>query len=195
MSIGQKLKDARKNAGLSQEQLAEKLCVSRQAITKWESDKGIPDVENLQNISKLFDVSIDSLLDDSEAFPSGIIKESINLEDYPKEGKFKSKYDAVVKAKYPDAHSIMPLVRKKKLSTVEKALDFLIQPGVYHVADSINDMSAYYLVEKGSKQYLVNVTKDFIESRELARHFTGRGQTIGNNYFTKALYADLVEKK
>lgn len=56
-------------------------------------------------------------------------------------------------------------------------------------------MSAYYLVEKGSKQYLVNVTKDFIESRELARHFTGRGQTIGNNYFTKALYADLVEKK
>ena len=127
--------------------------------------------------------------------PSGIIKESINLEDYPKEGKFKSKYDAVVKAKYPDAHSIMPLVRKKKLSTVEKALDFLIQPGIYHVADSINDMSAYYLVEKGSKQYLVNVTKDFIESRELARHFTGRGQTIGNNYFTKALYADLVEKK
>lgn len=150
MSIGQKLKDARKNAGLSQEQLAEKLCVSRQAITKWESDKGIPDVENLQNISKLFDVSIDSLLDDSEAFPSGIIKESINLEDYPKEGKFKSKYDAVVKAKYPDAHSIMPLVRKKKLSTVEKALDFLIQPGIYHVADSINDMSAYYLVEKAA---------------------------------------------
>lgn len=74
MSIGQKLKDARKSAGLSQEQLAEKLCVSRQAITKWESDKGIPDVENLKNISKLFDVSIDSLLDDSEAFPSGIIK-------------------------------------------------------------------------------------------------------------------------
>ena len=101
----------------------------------------------------------------------------------------------MVKAKYPDAHSIMPLVRKKKLSTVEKALDFLLQPGIYHVADSINDMSAYHLVEKGSKQYLVNVTKDSIESRELARHFTGRGQTIGNNYFTKALYADLVEKK
>jgi len=48
MSIGQKLKDARKKAGLSQEQLAEKLCVSRQAITKWESDKGIPDIENIQ---------------------------------------------------------------------------------------------------------------------------------------------------
>lgn len=195
MSIGQKLKDARKNAGLSQEQLAEKLCVSRQAITKWESDKGIPDVENLQNISKLFGVSIDSLLDDTEAFPAGVIKESISMEDYPKESKFKSKYDAVVKAKYPNADSIMPLIRKKKLTAIEKAIDILIQPGIFHVPDSIKNISAYYLIENGSKQYLVNVTKDFIESRELARRFTGRSQTIGNNYFSKALYSDLLEKK
>ena len=82
MSIGQKLKDARKKAGLSQEQLAEKLCVSRQAITKWESDKGIPDIENIQNISKLFGVSIDSLLNDGDEISANVIKEIINLDDY-----------------------------------------------------------------------------------------------------------------
>ena len=38
MTLGEKLKEARKKIGLSQEQLAEKLCVSRQAVTKWESD-------------------------------------------------------------------------------------------------------------------------------------------------------------
>ena len=89
----------------------------------------------------------------------------------------------------------MPLIRKKKLTAIEKAIDILIQPGIFHVPDSINDMSAYYPIENGNKQYLVNVTEDFIESRELARRFTGRNQTIGKNYFTKALYADLVEKK
>ena len=41
MSLGEKLRECRKMVNLTQEELAEKLCVSRQAITKWESDKGI----------------------------------------------------------------------------------------------------------------------------------------------------------
>ena len=51
----------------SQEQLSEKLGVSRSAITKWETDKGIPDVDNLKALSKLLNVSIDYLLDDGKA--------------------------------------------------------------------------------------------------------------------------------
>ena len=158
MSIGQKLKDARKKAGLSQEQLAEKLCVSRQAITKWESDKGIPDIENIQNISKLFGVSIDSLLNDGDEISTNVIKESINLDDCHAKSKFKSKRDAVVKSKYPDADSIFPLVRRKNLSLVEKVVDFVVMPGLLHTADSLNDLTSYDLVENQGKQYLVNVT-------------------------------------
>ena len=52
MTLGEKLKNARKNAGLSQEQLAEKLCVSRAAVAKWETDKGLPDIMNLIAITK-----------------------------------------------------------------------------------------------------------------------------------------------
>ena len=63
MTFGEKLKSARKSAGLTQEQLAEKLLVSRQAITKWEADKGLPDIENLRRLSMLLGVSIDYLLD------------------------------------------------------------------------------------------------------------------------------------
>ena len=48
MTFGEKLKNARKEAGLSQEQLAEKLSVSRSAVAKWESDKGMPDIDNLK---------------------------------------------------------------------------------------------------------------------------------------------------
>jgi len=42
MTLGEKLRQARKDNGLSQEQLAEKLCVSRSAVAKWETDKGLP---------------------------------------------------------------------------------------------------------------------------------------------------------
>ena len=66
MSFAEKLRTLRKQAGLSQEKLAEKLSVSRQAITKWETDMGTPDIENIMAISALFDVSIDELLSDKK---------------------------------------------------------------------------------------------------------------------------------
>ncbi len=47
MTFAEKLKSIRKQAGMSQEKLAEKLGVSRQAVTKWETDAGIPDIENI----------------------------------------------------------------------------------------------------------------------------------------------------
>lgn len=62
MIFAEKLKSIRKQAGMSQEQLAEKLGVSRQAVTKWETNAGIPDIENIRAISVLFDISIDELL-------------------------------------------------------------------------------------------------------------------------------------
>ena len=62
MTFGEKLKTIRKKADMSQEKLAEKLGVSRQAITKWETDMGIPDIENIMAVSALFDISIDELL-------------------------------------------------------------------------------------------------------------------------------------
>lgn len=63
MTFGEKLKEARKKIGLSQEQFAEKLNISRSAVAKWESNIGVPDVSNLKSIAKLLNVSIDSLLD------------------------------------------------------------------------------------------------------------------------------------
>lgn len=62
MTFAEKLKNIRKQAGMSQEKLAEKLGVSRQAVTKWETGAGIPDIENMMVISALFNVSIDGLL-------------------------------------------------------------------------------------------------------------------------------------
>lgn len=62
MTFSEKLKSIRKKAGMSQEKLAEKIGVSRQAITKWETDAGIPDIDNMMALSSLFNISLDELL-------------------------------------------------------------------------------------------------------------------------------------
>lgn len=185
MNLAEKIKENRKKAGLSQEQLAEKLCVSRQAVTKWESGRGIPDVENLKNISRLFNVSIDYLLDDGEVVSNSTIRESIDFSKYKRTKKCRSKYTAVVKEKYPKADAIYSLVRRKKLSKFEWILDIIIAPGVFDVVHSLEDVSAYYLVEVDNKQLLVNVTKEFIESRELVNKFIAKKKVINNYCFTK----------
>ena len=62
MLFNEKLRMLRKESKFTQEELAEKLNVSRQAITKWESGDGTPDIENLKQISNLFNTTIDELV-------------------------------------------------------------------------------------------------------------------------------------
>ncbi len=62
MEFNEKLQELRKKRGLTQEELAEILYVSRTAISKWESGRGYPNISSLKDISKFFSVSIDDLL-------------------------------------------------------------------------------------------------------------------------------------
>ena len=62
MEIEKKLKDARANTGLTQEQVAEKIMVSRQTISNWETGKSLPDIISIMNLSDLYQISIDELL-------------------------------------------------------------------------------------------------------------------------------------
>lgn len=62
MEFHEKLQELRKNKGLTQEELAEILYVSRTAISKWESGRGYPSIDSLKNIANYFLVSIDDLL-------------------------------------------------------------------------------------------------------------------------------------
>ena len=66
MEFNEKLQELRKQKGLTQEELAELLYVSRTAISKWESGRGFPNIESLKAISKFFSVSLDKLLSGEE---------------------------------------------------------------------------------------------------------------------------------
>ena len=64
--FGDKLKKLRTDNNLTQDELAEKIMVTRTAISKWETNRGYPSIDSLKELSKLFDISIDELIQDSD---------------------------------------------------------------------------------------------------------------------------------
>ena len=66
MTVGEKIQFYRKKIGLSQEELGQKLLVSRQTVSLWEMDKTMPTVDNLVRLKEIFGVSVDRILSDSE---------------------------------------------------------------------------------------------------------------------------------
>ncbi|WP_411167836.1 helix-turn-helix domain-containing protein [Clostridium sp. MB05] len=85
MSLAEKLQLLRNNNRLSQEELAEKLGVSRQAISKWELGQSIPDLKKLIAIAELYNVTIDSLVKDSDEFDILQSNEISNTEEHEAE--------------------------------------------------------------------------------------------------------------
>ena len=193
MTLGEKIKEARKQCGLSQEQLAEKMAVSRSAVAKWEANNGLPDVENLKALAQLLNVSVDYLLDDGEMIDEVVMREPYNLSDYGK-GIKKKKKDRVIREKFPDAE-IHTLLGKLKLTKSEKVIDNLLgfftdAPfGTPELINSFKNMDKeFYLVEKDGKQFLVTITDEFVETRQLAKRITAEKFKIGNWKFTKCTY-------
>lgn len=66
MEFGEKIKKLRAQKNMTQEQLAEKLYVSRTAVSKWESGRGYPSIDSLKDVASLFQVSVDELLSSEE---------------------------------------------------------------------------------------------------------------------------------
>lgn len=194
MTLGEKIREARRQAGLTQEQLADKLSVSRPAVAKWETDKGVPDVGNLKAVAALLNVSVDYLLDDGQTENSLELREAIDLNEYEKTGACRCREDAVVLAKYPDADFVWPLMREKKQSIAAHIMEFFTSPGMLGVVDQLEDMSWYYLVEKQGVQFLVNVTKEFITSKRMTAPVTDRRFTVGNMCYTR-VRLNLAAKK
>lgn len=67
MTVGKKIQVIRLRAGLSQAQLAERLCVSRAAVAKWENDNGLPDISNLKALATFFQIDLNTLLDENQS--------------------------------------------------------------------------------------------------------------------------------
>jgi transcriptional regulator with XRE-family HTH domain len=193
MTLGEKIKEARKQCGLTQEQLAEKMMLSRSAIAKWESSLGLPDVENLKALAQLLNVNIDYLLDDGEAMEQHVLREPYDLSLYGT-GRKKRKKDRLIREKFPGA-KIHALLGQQKLTKSEKIIDNMIgfltdAPfGIPALINSFkNTDKEFYLIDKDGKQLFVTVTDEFVETRQLREKITEKKFEIGNWQFIKCSY-------
>ena len=185
MTLGEKIREARRKCGLSQERLAEKMSVSRSAIAKWETDKGLPDVGNLKILARLLNASVDQLLDDTAAEDS-VIREPIHLGAYGY-GCKKVRKDRAVREKYPDA-AIYPLLGQQEPASMEMTGE---NPG--SCCGSLLDRGkngdkAFYLIERDGRQFIVTVTDAFLETRPLEEPLRDNGFRIDGWSLIKCNY-------
>ena len=186
MTLGGKIREARKRCGLSQEQLADKMSVSRSAIAKWETDKGLPDVGNLKLLARLLSTSLDRLLDDAEEADESVIREKYNLIAYGP-GCKKVKKDRVVRERFPNA-KIYTLLARQELTELKRFSDNVTDCHTT-VDELIKDVNkSFYLIEIDGRQLFVTLTDSFIETRPLEQPLESNSFSIDGWNFIKYNY-------
>ncbi|QDZ79297.1 helix-turn-helix domain-containing protein [Priestia megaterium] len=86
MNLGEQLQKLREEKKMSREELAGEMNVSRQAVYKWENNKGYPDIENLIKLSELCNVTLDELIKGDQSFQSKIAIDRKKSEDFSDPG-------------------------------------------------------------------------------------------------------------
>ena len=186
MTLGEKIREARRKCGLSQEQLADKMSVSRSAIAKWETDKGLPDVGNLKLLARLLSTSLDRLLDDAEEADESVIREKYNLIAYGP-GCKKVKKDRVVRERFPNA-KIYTLLAQQEITELKRFSDNVTDCHTT-VDELIKDVNkSFYLIEIDGRQLFVTLTDSFIETRPLEQPLESNSFSIDGWNFIKYNY-------
>lgn len=187
MKLSEKLKSYRKSFDLTQEELAEKLNVSRQVITKWESELGMPEVSNLKALAELFNVSVDFLLDDEQEIEYPIFKVKYELE----KNNYSNRYDYAVnylKERYSnDDIYVLTQVENGERSFLTKVFSFITicVSDVSSIIEWFKDLAIWFVVENSKRKLLIKVTKEYIETRELSSLINTDKFTYDKNKFIK----------
>lgn len=134
MNLGNNLFQARKKVGLSQETVAEKLGVSRQTVSKWETDETVPDIYQAKKLAKLYNLTLDELIE----FDIDVkeIEEVIKNTNEEKEAKIN--WTNAWSKKYPVLATYQKKVDVSKYSIeIRKLLDNLRVEYGYNTLDSM----------------------------------------------------------
>ncbi len=175
MTLQDKISKLRKKNGWSQEDLADKLYVTRQAVSKWESGQSLPDVEKIVHMSKLFGVTTDYLLNE-EIEAEDVIEESVandnkileqdDVDAYLRTEKTKSIYYAIsvcLMLFSPVIYMILKLVSVENyalIGGIVAAVLLALGISIYFIADARGN--EYKYINKGAKFTLGYGVNDYV---------------------------------
>lgn len=144
MIFGDKILTLRKKSGMSQEELADKLGVSRQSISKWESSQSIPDLNRILDLGKIFGVSTDYLLKDE--------MEAVEFSDFDESSA------KVVKVSIDDANSFLSAKAKEGRSVALGVAICILSPVLLILLAGLSEYSTWGLSVSESFASGVGVT-------------------------------------
>ena len=144
MNLGNNLFNARKKSGLSQEEVAEKLGVSRQTISKWETDETLPDIRQAKKLALLYHLSLDELID----FDVNLKEIEQVIENTSEETQKKVDWTKVWGKKYPILTSYQNEVNIKDYADQLKEMTDRLKR-----EDGYNDIDAFLVL----KDILANI--------------------------------------
>ena len=173
MTFGPKLKSIRARLGWSQEELADKLSVSRQSITKWESNDGLPDTFNAKQMAQLFGVSIDYLLDNERDVPLLAVRLQVDPSVFG-DKKWTDKADVILNHYFAPDYTIYSLTRVRKWGKLASLFDFFIGAGTVDMGEMLSNNALWFLAERNNVQQLVEVSKSLLTIREIDVHYSGK---------------------
>lgn len=133
MSLGNSLFTARKRSGMSQEEVAERLGVSRQTISKWETDETLPDIRQSKRLAVLYHLSLDELID----FDADVKEIEEVIERTREEAQKKIDWTKMWDKKYPVLTEYPQQVRSEEYSAIlRELLDRLKEDYGYNELDA-----------------------------------------------------------
>ncbi len=156
-TLGNKINELRKQAGLTQDELAEKMDVSPQAVSKWENDLSMPDVNMLVKLSDLFSVTLDYLLKDKEPRPQEIALE--NIPEQPAPRKNINKMSLYIKVHEPHGDDVnlkfpLAMVKGKMIKKLIAKYAIGVDADLDFDTDQLIEM-----VESGQLSQIVDITE------------------------------------
>ena len=165
MEFNEKLQELRKNKGLTQEELAEALYVSRTAISKWESGRGYPSIDSLKEIAKYFSVTIDELLSSNEAL--SIAEEDNKATIF---GYWVADPERYGVAEFDSEGNCLSLEEKPTNPKSNYAV-----PGLYFYPNKVVEVAKSIKPSARGELEITTVNQRFLEDKQLKLQTLGRG--------------------
>ena len=157
IEIANRLVELRKKNGLSQEELADKLGLSRQAVSKWERAESSPDTDNLICLAKLYNVSLDDLLQTSQDVEE--IAEDVKEKESEKENSIKELKEKLEEKRWANL-SPEEAARYKKISSI----DHIVTGVMYIVAAAIYFTISFLYNDQWQKLWVIFLVPVFLSS-------------------------------